>query len=231
MIFRSLITPRDKWLFRVNSGWDAARVRRTLDASVPNKSRYALISTNAKNSPADAVKLIRPRSLPRDTLRKYMACQAQREYRAARQLADWDIPSVTVHGWGFAFAPRAPYESMLLMEYRPGCTNARAYLEDNPDDDTRWRLLDAIASDVAQIYRRGYHHNDCHLGNVLVDRKGNRTWVDNELRRVYNRKSLWRRFEQTLDLLDRSCKQSISAEMKNAFTTRCRSLLGTIRPT
>ncbi|WP_293619877.1 lipopolysaccharide kinase InaA family protein [Salinisphaera sp.] len=225
MIFRSLIATQDRWLFPTGLSWDAPRVRNSLDAPVANESPYAVIATTAPYSRADAVKLIRPRSWPRDAVRKYFRCQARREYEAAQQLAAWGIPSIPVHGWGVALAPRARYESMLLMTYQPGCQNARRYLEAQPDSVTQWRLLEAIAADVAAIYARGYHHNDCHLGNVLVDGTGNRTWIDNELRLIRNVKQLAHRFEQTLILLDRSLKQAVPAAMKQAFQARCRELL------
>lgn len=225
MIVRSLIADRDRWLLQAGAGWHACRIRHTLNAPVANESPYAVIATAAAHSPTDAVKLIRPRSLPRDAVRKYFRCQARREYEAARQLQHWGIPSIHVYGWGLALAPRARYESMLLMAYRPDCRNARRYLEANPDSDVQWRLLDAIAGDVAAIYARGHHHSDCHLGNVLVDVAGNRSWVDNELRLIRGSAPLARRFEQTLALLDRSLKQAVSTYMKQAFQARCRQLL------
>ena len=230
MIIRDLIVDRDRWLFRAPTPWDARYIRQVLNADTVNESSYAVIIAAAHPSSAAAVKLIRPRSQPRDTIRKYYRCQAFREYDAAHRLAQWSIPSIPVHGWGVALAPNAPYESMLLMDYKPGHSNARRYLEDETDSHAQWQLLNAIAEDVATIYMHGYHHNDCHLGNIIVDQTGNRTWVDNELRRIRGRDSLLRRFDQTLGLLDRSVKQAVSPRMKHAFLTRCRVLVNEAHP-
>lgn len=111
------------------------------------------------------------------------------------------------------------------MDYLPDCLNARRYLESKHDLGLKWHFLEGIARDVTNIYARGYHHNDCHLGNVLVDTDGNRMWVDNELRRINSEAEHSSHFEQTLDLLDRSMKQALPDGMKKEFRARCRERL------
>ena len=224
MIVRSLLGDADRWWLSGQARELVPMLRTALHAPPVRRSGYAhvhLSSDPAARTRSIGIKLMRPRSLPRDALRKYVRCQARREFEAARRLARWQIPVIEVYGWAVALAPNAAYESMLLMEYRADCTNARRYLETTADKRLQWALLSLIADDVIAIYRRGFHHNDCHLGNVLVDRQGQRTWIDNELRSTRSRSQQSRRLTQTLDLIDRSMKNAVDANLKCAFRQRC----------
>jgi hypothetical protein len=224
MILSGLLEAGDRWRAMLAPELGRTELERLLRAPVAHRSKYAQVLNDGAGH-RRAVKLIRPRSLPRDLFRKYVQCQAKREYDAARYLNKWGVPAIGAHGWALALKPSSPFESLLIMEYRANCVHARSYLETHAEPQTQWALLTHIADDIAAIYARGWHHNDCHLGNVLVDEQGRHTWVDNELRPVRNQKRLARRFDETLLLLEQSFKTSVDDEMKRAFRDYCRKTL------
>ena len=213
------------WRLALHPKINVASARKLARASTIAKGNKSFLLHNT-DQPDLAAKLIKYRSLPRDVFRKYVGGQARREYFATCKLREWGIPCPGVWGYAFSISPCNKYESLLILDYQKHHRNARRYLETTDDHHARQRLLDAIAHDIGAIYQRGFHHNDCHLGNVLVDARGHHVWIDNELRRVKNTRQLASRFEESLLLLDRSFKKSVDPRTKSAFLALCRHSAG-----
>lgn len=123
------------------------------------------------------------KTAPRDNLRKYWACQAQREIAANHTMQRLGLATAELLGFGIPVAPWARWESILFMRELPAHDTLRVVLRATTDNVWRGVLLDHVAADVAAIYRNGYHHKDCHLENVLRLRpSGELIWIDNDLR-------------------------------------------------
>lgn len=148
----------------------------------------------------------------RDSLRKYWACQAQREIRANRILHGLGLATAELLGVGIPLAPWARLESILFMHELPPHDTLRVVLRAVTDPGRRDTLLDRVAADVAAIYRNGYHHKDCHLENVLAVRttpaesdtrwrNESFIWVDNDLRYSNNPERARRRLAGSLQQL------------------------------
>lgn len=128
------------------------------------------------------------KTVPRDNLRKYWACQARREFIANRTLHRLGLATAQLLGYGVPVAPWARLESVLFMRELPAHDTLRVVLRNTTDPAGRDALFERVAADVAAIYRSGYHHKDCHLENVLRPRADHDTaemgliWIDNDLR-------------------------------------------------
>ena len=138
-------------------------------------------------------KVSQVKTMPRDNLRKYAACQAWREMTANRTLQRLGLRTADLLGYGIPVAPWTRRESILFMRELAPHDTLRVVLRAVTDRQARTALLDHVASDVATIYRNGYHHKDCHLENVLRLRDGDTPrdlvhgakpliWIDNDLR-------------------------------------------------
>lgn len=131
-----------------------------------------------------AVKLIRPRSVPRDWFRHFFYGQGKREFECARIMTRLGLPSVAVLGYGFALNPFRRMTSLLFMEPLDDCLSMKYVLKTLRDELRRARLLGLIAQGFGLIYRNGWHHKDTHFGNVLLDTEDRLIWIDNDLRRI-----------------------------------------------
>jgi len=138
-------------------------------------------------------KLSWAKTAPRDNVRKYWACQAQREISANRIMQRLGLTTAELLGFGVSVAPWARLESILFMRQLPAHDTLRVVLRNTGDPALRAALLGQVATDLAAIYRNGYHHKDCHFENVLQARGRDETavakpgiraliWIDNDLR-------------------------------------------------
>lgn len=147
-------------------------------------------------------KLIIPRSVPRDPLRKYANSQALREYRSAQRLAQIGLTTPDVLGFGISLWPRAPYESMLFMKKLNIIGTAHSRLKIATDNAERTRILSGVAEGAAHIYANGLSHRDCHMNNVGFTDSGQFVWIDNDIRRPQSLKRLRHDMHKSLHLLD-----------------------------
>jgi len=98
---------------------------------------------------------------------------AEREYQGLRGIEERHIPAVKVAG--LAVRPDSD-DAVLITEYLEGSWQYRRLLLRIPLDEQRHRarLLDAVASLLVDLHRRGVFWGDCSLANTLFKRDGQR---------------------------------------------------------
>lgn len=181
------------------------------------ESRYSTI-VPSKSDNVYCVKLIMSRRLLKHGILKYGYSQAKKEFSSARRLKSLGVPSISVFGWGVTIKPLQRFESALVMEYFDNAVNGRQYLEsvkNKPHEVDRF--LAFIGNDVARIYRSGWHHSDCHLGNIVVQPSGSYRWVDSGLRKARSASQQTRLLERSLVLFESSMKNVIPDAQKKSF--------------
>lgn len=179
---------------------------------------------------ARLAKLIRPRSLPRDALRKYVACQARREWQAARILSGLGIRSPRVYAYGFTVGPRAPFESLSIMDYLQAHVPLRDLLEIECDPRRREAILRRVALDLGTIFANGYVHKDPHFENVLIDHRDRPVWIDSELRRRQRTADLQTGLTKGVALLRQSAGPRVEEAEWRQFRRQLQEVLGAARP-
>ncbi|MBO9469664.1 hypothetical protein J7355_06100 [Endozoicomonas sp. G2_2] len=163
-----------------------------------------------RQAPAAVVKLIEPRSKPRDWLRKYGLSQARREHVGSTILAELGLPTPEIYGWGVTLAPTARYESILFMEQLQNFTSGLAVIRQERDAVRRRQFLELVAAGVAKIYGNGYLHKDCHFENVCWLDHGPLVWIDNDVRRSRDLSASRTGLTKTLRLLKNTARNDLS---------------------
>lgn len=155
------------------------------------------------------IKLIKPRSTPRDQLRKYFHAQALREYAGARHLNRIGLLTPATHGWGVALSPWSAFESVLFMDPLPDFISGLAVVRTETRADIRRHFLNQLAAGVAAIHGHDYIHKDCHFDNVCWLGDGRIAWIDNDIRKARSATALTRGFKKTLALLYKTARDHI----------------------
>lgn len=167
----------------------------------------------------DAVlaKLIRPRSRPRDDLRKYGYCQALREHRGALQLQALGLATPKMRGWGICTTPFSSYESVLFMRDLAPFTSALTLIREESSAARRLRFLARFADQLATLHGSGWIHKDCHFDNVCLVDDDRLVWIDTDIRRADRRKARRDGLRKTLRLLETTARGALSAAEWKAF--------------
>lgn len=164
----------------------------------------------ADGSTCGMAKLIKPRSMPRDQLRKYWHAQAYREYMGGLFLRRLGLITPRNLGWGVALSPFSRFDSALFMapikNFRSGLTVIRQEQKTQERQD----FLERVASGVAAIYGNGHVHKDCHFDNICRLDDGRIVWIDNDVRKTRSHKALMQGFDKTIALLRKTAGQDLA---------------------
>jgi len=171
------------------------------------------------------VKLAMPRSKPRDNLRKYVACQAKREFRGNRTLASIGLRTPTVYGWGVTPSPFAYYESALFMRPLPDFKSGLTVIRKENDAAKRRHFLDTLAEQLACLQGNGYIHKDAHFGNLCVPGDGSLVWIDNDIRRPATISARRSGLAKSLRLLEKTARDAVAPHEWQFFNHRLRTCL------
>ena len=155
------------------------------------------------------VKLAEPRSRPRDDLRKYVMCQARREYRGAAFLNALGLDTPDMRGWAVSLAPGAHYESALFMRPLPPFVSGLRLLRSESDADRRAAFLARLASELGTLFGHGFVHKDCHFDNLCVRDDGRLVWIDCDIRRPGSAARRRQGLRRALALLRRTARNDI----------------------
>lgn len=155
------------------------------------------------------IKLIKPRSVPRDQLRKYISAQARREYIGGNYLRELGLTTPTSHGWGIALSPLSRFESVLFMEPLADFVSGLTLVRSERQSEERRRFLTSVAKDVAIIYGNRYIHKDCHFDNVCWLGDGRLAWVDTDIRRARGQQALVLGLRKSIELLRKTAGSHI----------------------
>lgn len=176
-----------------------------------NRSTYCSIHEYDRTQQL-ALKLIRPQTNPRDTLRKYFHSQAKREFTASLTLQSIGVATPAVFGYAFSVSPFSRYESILFMEYKEDTANGFEFLADNHDHELRKVFLKKVAGDINAMYKNLLHHRDCNFGNILVGEDMSLLWIDNDMRPIKSRQELYKYADETLLRLGKAYERRLLAE-------------------
>lgn len=166
------------------------------------------------------IKLAVPRSLPRDAVRKYVHCQARREYRSAHRLQAAGLRTPAVYGWGYSLSPLARFESLLIMEWIRPFHSALSFIRHEPDAASRLSFLQRLADEIARMHGHGLIHKDGHFGNIGLYDAHSLIWIDNDIRQAPNARTLRHGFVKMLALLERTARGAIGHSEWRAFYDR-----------
>ncbi len=97
----------------------------------------------------------------------------KREYLLGRRLRQLGLPCPEPVAWGHCGS-----EELLVTATVPEARAASVYLECIQDEDSRRECLEKYAELAGRLWCAGFYHLDMHLGNVLVDRRGELLLVD-----------------------------------------------------
>lgn len=187
-------------------------------------SRIYEIHHQGDGSTACVAKLARPRSVPRDTLRKYLACQAYREYNGHHLLDGIGLQTLAVRGWGLTLAPWAEFESVLLMEPLPPCISALQLIRQETDTAIRLSFLESLADELARMHVNGCIHKDCHFDNICVLEDQSLLWIDNDIRRPSRWSACRHGLQKSITLLRTTARTAINGQewrhFQNALNNR-----------
>ncbi|MES1950058.1 hypothetical protein S4A8_04333 [Salinisphaera sp. S4-8] len=170
-------------------------------------------------------KVIRPRSQPRDTLRKYVNAQARREWRSAFRLQDAGLEAPRVHGWAVSISPFAPYESILFMEEIEGFKTSLRFIRESENAADRRLFFDDLAADMARLHGHGLIHKDGHFGNIGWGSGDQLIWIDNDIRFANTPAKLEKGFLHMRQMLERTARNDVHAEEWRYFDQRLRMQL------
>lgn len=161
-------------------------------------------------APPYIAKFAMPRSLPRDAVRKYVLCQARREYRGNRLLLSLGVHAPAVYGWGLSLNPLAEFESVLFMEPLPAFTSGLEIIREEHDAERRIAFLESLADQLGTLHSEGYVHRDLHFDNLCVLADDTIVWIDNDIRRPRSAAACRARLAKTLDLLRTTARGTIT---------------------
>lgn len=170
-------------------------------------------------------KLIRPRSRPRDDLRKYGYSQALREYRGAQQLQWLGLATPDMRGWGVCLTPFSSFESVLFMRDLAPFTSALTLIREERNRARRLRFLERFADQLATLHGSGWIHKDCHFDNVCLVDDDRLVWIDTDIRRASRPSAARDGLRKTLKLLDTTARGALSASEWKAFREHLRAAL------
>lgn len=165
----------------------------------------------AGDHPADVVKLAMPRSTPRDSLRKYVACQAKREYHGNRALNAIGLQTPATHGWGVTLSPFARFESALFMQALPDFVSGLTLIRTETDTGRRHQFLRTLAEQLACLHGHGYIHKDAHFANLCILADDTLVWIDNDIRKPRTIGARRKGLAKTLMLLANTARNDITA--------------------
>lgn len=171
------------------------------------------------------IKLIKPRSTPRDQLRKYINAQARREYTGSHYLRKLGLTTPATHGWGIALSPCSRFESVLFMEPLPDFISGLSLIRIERQPTKRRQFLERLAADVATIYGNSYIHKDCHFDNVCWLGDGRLAWIDNDIRPTRSGSALAHELRKSLDLLYKTAGAHIENEEWRFFMQKMNNRL------
>ena len=217
-LWRNVIKEGDVWALFSR---DAIALEMTLPINSLrelNRSTYCSIREYDRKQQL-ALKLIRPQTNPRDTIRKYFRSQAKREFTASLTLQSIGIATPTVFGYAFSVSPFSRYESILFVEYIRGAANGMEFLANTCDSALRKDFLKNVAGDIRTMYKNRLHHRDCNFGNILVGKGLNLLWIDNDVRPIKNRQELHEYTDETLLRLGRAYKRGLLTEVEWKYFT------------
>lgn len=196
--------------------------------SGPHSRIYGLQNETGLSETVCVAKFARPRSVPRDSVRKYAACQAYREYRGHHLLADAGLNTLAVRGWGLTLNPRAEFESVLFMDPLPPSMSALQLIRQETDTETRLGFFDSLADELARLHAGGRIHKDCHFDNIRVLADRTLLWIDNDIRRPSRWSTCRRGLNKSITLLQTTARTAVSNEewhyFKDALKTRLSQL-------
>jgi len=170
-------------------------------------------------------KLIRPRSRPRDDLRKYSYSQALREHRGAQQLQTLGLATPAMRGWGICVTPFSSFESVLFMRDLAPFTSALTLIREETSRARRLGFLDRFADQLATLYGSGWIHKDCHFDNVCLVDDDRLVWIDTDARRTHRREVRRDGLRKTLRLLETTARGALSAAEWEAFRAHLHAAL------
>jgi RIO-like serine/threonine protein kinase len=207
-LWRNVVTKGDLWgLFSTEEI--------ALDETLPisglrelNRSTYSSIREYDKEAHL-ALKVIRPQTNPRDSIRKYFHSQAKREFRASLRLQSIGIATPKVFGYAYSISPISRYESILFMEYKEGMANGFGFLANTHDRRLRKDFLKNVAGDINTMYKNCLHHRDCNFGNILVGEDMHLLWIDNDLKIIRNDKESKKYLRDSVERLKKSYKRGL----------------------
>ncbi|MES1941150.1 hypothetical protein T5B8_12968 [Salinisphaera sp. T5B8] len=156
-------------------------------------------------------KLVRPRSQPRDSLRKYVTAQARREYYSAYKLQAAGLNTPAVHGWGVSLSPLASYESVLFMAEIADYRSSLAFVRECTDDALRALFFQRLAVDIARLHGHGLIHKDGHFDNIGWVGQQSLIWIDNDIRHAPRRSRLRAGFRHMQRMLQRTARNAVDA--------------------
>ena len=171
-------------------------------------------------------KVIRPRSQPRDTLRKYINAQARREWRSAFRLQHAGLATPRVHGWAVSVAPLASYESILFMDEIEGFQTSLRFIRESENPTARLVFFENLATDMARLHGHGLIHKDGHFGNIGWGTGDQLIWIDNDIRMAGTHAQLEKGFLHMRQMLRRTARTNVSDTEWQHFDQCLRTQLG-----
>lgn len=204
------------WQLQAARGWSHAALAQpwTLLRDGPHSLLFRV-----GGPPGLIVKLIRPRSVPRDSLRKYVHSQARREFRGGQLLSEIGLVTPTPRAWGVALSPLARFESLLVMDELAAFTSGLTIIRRWQDTGLRGQFLNAFATQIADLYGHGYIHKDCHFENICRLSDGRLAWIDTDVRRTTRPSTQRRGLRKTLALLRATARDDVRPGEWRLFTS------------
>lgn len=170
-------------------------------------------------------KLVRPRSRPRDDLRKYAYSQALREYNGSRQLQRLGLDTPHPLGWGVCLTPFARFESVLFMRELPAFTSGLMLIRKDTDSARRTRFLHRFADQLATLHGSGWVHRDCHFDNICIAYDERLVWIDNDIRPAKQLTQSREGLRKTLQLLKTTARGAVTDTEWHTFHARLKASL------
>lgn len=210
------VSYRTRWVSSVGPVSGAWLLRTTAGFALPDASSWQLFAKGPhsrlfRSSSTNTVlaKFVRPRSHPRDDMRKYGNAQARREFISAYRLQSAGLLTPTVHGWGLSLSPFAYYESVLFMEEVPDYRSSLSFIRECDDHSARAFFLERLAADMARLHGHALIHKDGHFDNIGWVKQQSLVWIDNDIRHAKRPRSLVRGFRHMHRMLRRTARDAI----------------------
>jgi RIO-like serine/threonine protein kinase len=219
ILCRDVIRKGDRWIAFSGKNMNLDNFQCVESQKELNRSAYSSIVEYDKSKKL-SLKLIKPQTNPRDTLRKYFLSQAKREFTASLKLQSIGIATPAVFGYAFSISPLSRYESILFMEYKEGMVNGFEFLADTYDSELRKVFLKKVVGDINTMYNNRLHHRDCNFGNILVGEDMSLLWIDNDLKIIRNKRELQKYFGETVKRLERAYKRSLLTDEEWEFFSK-----------
>lgn len=217
----NLVAAPDFWFLMLNNGLQPPDFQR---AQLLHRGIHSRVLSHP-DRPGLVSKLARPRSMPRDALRRYVNCQGKREFLSTRWIKALGLRAPEVLGYGIAMSPFDRYDSLVFMRMLDNFQSLKHILRTRPEGARCGALVTQAAAEMGLIYRHGLHLNDSHFGNILVSDNGTVIWIDNDIRRSSGFKRQRQRLHKALMQLRSSSRKYLYDDEWRCYKNSLRASL------